>query len=383
MGVPARLDQGRWRAHLQWAEHVRVLGRRARKVGMGEKPSYRSVDGEGVSIGVVPDVRQSARAFVKGQRALADIVKKEVESADAVMARLPSEAGLAAVRNARRLGRPWAVEVAGCAWDSFWNYGNIAGKMYAPIMWYRVRHVVRDAPFVLYVTECFLQKRYPCRSRCTAACSDVDVDSASKEVLERRVRGLQEGGEGDQELVFGLIGSLHGRFKGIQTVLDALGRIRDELPAFRFRVLGGGDPAPWRELAGRYGVADVTLFDGTLPAGRPVLDWLDGIDVYLQPSLREGLPRALLEAMSRGCPAIGTRVAGIPELLEPEALVPRGDAGALSRLMVRAAHDAGWRRRQAVRNWEKAREYSRDVLEPRRQAFWGRFAEYARARSRG
>ena len=42
----------------------------------------------------------------------------------------------------------------------------------------------------------------------------------------------------------------------------------------------------------------------------------DNIDVFIMPSLQEGLPRSMVEAMSRGCNVIGSRVGGIPELLD-------------------------------------------------------------------
>jgi len=42
------------------------------------------------------------------------------------------------------------------------------------------------------------------------------------------------------------------------------------------------------------------------------------------------MPRAMIEAMARGLPCIGSAVGGIPELLSSEDLVSRGDAGALA-----------------------------------------------------
>ena len=44
-------------------------------------------------------------------------------------------------------------------------------------------------------------------------------------------------------------------------------------------------------------------------------------DIYIQPSLQEGLPRAVVEAMSTALPCIGFNTGGIPELLEPEYIV--------------------------------------------------------------
>jgi hypothetical protein len=59
--------------------------------------------------------------------------------------------------------------------------------------------------------------------------------------------------------------------------------------AFEFRVIGAGDPRPWTVLAERLSLDGLVRFCGTLPTGRPVFEWLDEIDVYLQPSLQEGL----------------------------------------------------------------------------------------------
>ena len=131
------------------------------------------------------------------------------------------------------------------------------------------------------------------------------------------------------------------------------------------------------EQAARRGLATNVRFDGTLPAGEPVFDWLDAIDVYLHPSLAEGLPRAVIEAMSRGCPVVASNVGGTPELLPAEVLHDPGDVDRLSDLL-RLATDHGFRVAAARRNFDTAREYSREKLLARRDEFWGAFAEAAR-----
>src|SRR5690606_42058407 len=98
----------------------------------------------------------------------------------------------------------------------------------------------------------------------------------------------------------------------------ALARLRQiGLDGFRYEIVGGGDQSYLRKIARKYGVADPVDFLGRITR-KEVFQWLDKIDLYIQPSKTEGLPRALIEAMSRGLPCLGTRVGGIPELLTDE-----------------------------------------------------------------
>jgi glycosyltransferase involved in cell wall biosynthesis len=297
----------------------------------------------------------------------------EIRGADAVIARLPSELGTLATRRAGTLGKPWAVEVVTCAWDSLWNYGTWQGKVYAPIAWWRTRAVLRAAPFALYVTERFLQRRYPSRGR-TVAVSDVELPRLDEAVLAAR-RGRIHSRPSPARL--GVIAALSVKFKGVQTALEALGSLRDRLPPFELRVLGSGNPAPWSELAADHGVADVTHFDGTLPPGDAVLRWLDEVDLYLQPSFQEGLPRSLVEAASRGCPALGSTAGGIPEVLPSECLHRPGDARRLAELIAAGLEDEDWQTRQAERNFATARKYEAEALAARRGSFWREFAASA------
>ena len=371
----AQLPAESWSRYLRVFDEIIVLSRQ------GGVPPGKRVDDLNVSsrprveFRFVPDLASPLAQVCARSRAIA-LVRRTVEDADAVIARMPSETGLIASAAARELGKPWAAEVCGCPWDGLWHYGNWQGKVYAPVMAWRVRRALAGAPFAIYVTRRFLQGRYPCKEGHAVGCSDVDIATPGEDVLRRRLDTLESA---RQPLVFGLVGSLRGKVKGIHTALGALQRARRDLPPFEFRILGAGDPSPWRSMAQAAGLADVTRFDGTVPSGDPVLAWLDAVDVYLQPSFKEGLPRALIEAMSRGCPAIASSVAGIPELLEPQVLHRPGDAARLASLLVRAARDLRWRRQQAERNWREASEYSRANLEGTRNRFWDEFAARVRA----
>jgi glycosyltransferase involved in cell wall biosynthesis len=97
---------------------------------------------------------------------------------------------------------------------------------------------------------------------------------------------------------------------------------------------------------------------------------LDTADLFVHPSRTEGLPRALIEAMARGLPCIGSNVGGIPELLSPAEQVPAGDANALEAKLCEVLGDPQRLVRLSRENLAKAREYHADALRPRRQAFY-------------
>ena len=125
-----------------------------------------------------------------------------------------------------------------------------------------------------------------------------------------------------------------------------------------------------QQLAADRGVADRVRFLGQVPAGEPVREQLDAADLYLIPSRAEGLPKALIEAMARGLPCIGSRVGSIPDLLADEDLVPPGDARALADKLMEVAGSPDRMNQMAKRNLATAREYRNDVTDRRRHALY-------------
>ena len=127
--------------------------------------------------------------------------------------------------------------------------------------------------------------------------------------------------------------------KGVEVFLQAARLILQECPRTRFLVAGDGPLWPeLKILAGRLGLDGRLLFTGRLRQASGLMSFLD---VFVLPSLQEGLPLALLEAMARGRPVVATRTGGVPEVvLEGTGiLVPPGDAGALAAQVVRLLGD--------------------------------------------
>jgi glycosyltransferase involved in cell wall biosynthesis len=120
------------------------------------------------------------------------------------------------------------------------------------------------------------------------------------------------------ELVLGFCGELREK-KGLHPLLEALRQVRAHRPAC---LLIAGEIRPSQmpkvfEFTGAEPLeAHRILVTGTLPGGqRAVNEHLQLCDVFLQPSLWDGMPNALLEAMSAGLACIASDAGGIPEIL--------------------------------------------------------------------
>jgi glycosyltransferase involved in cell wall biosynthesis len=82
--------------------------------------------------------------------------------------------------------------------------------------------------------------------------------------------------------------------------------------------------------------------------------------------------------MARGLPCIGSAVGGIPELLQPENLVPRGDAPALARKIREVVEDPERMARMSPGNLARARDYHTSLLTGRRREFFAYVHEATR-----
>ncbi|MGD9494944.1 MAG: glycosyltransferase family 4 protein [Armatimonadota bacterium] len=103
--------------------------------------------------------------------------------------------------------------------------------------------------------------------------------------------------------------------KGLQDLLPALGALRREGHDFRLRIVGDG-PMRGRlqELAAAEGLADRVRIDGPVEHEKLPEIYREA-DVFVLPSLAEGMPNVVLEAASCGLAIVGTRVSGMPELV--------------------------------------------------------------------
>jgi glycosyltransferase involved in cell wall biosynthesis len=167
------------------------------------------------------------------------------------------------------------------------------------------------------------------------------------------------------------VGTLESLYKGPDVLLDAVGICKSQGVPVKVRFMGIGQQMPaLLERCSRLGIDNEVEFLGSVTAGEPVRRELDGADLFVLPSRAEGVPRAMLEAMARGLPCIGSSIGGIPELLHEEDLVPGDNPAALAKVIGTVFADQSRLARMSARNLQKAAAYSTALLSQQRQKFY-------------
>lgn len=305
----------------------------------------------------------------KAKKLLEDNIKKS----DYIIIRLPSVIGNLAVKIAKKLNKPYLVEVVGCPWGSLWNH-SIKGKLVAPFITYSTKKNVKYAPYVLYVTEKFLQKRYPTNGK-QISCSDVIIDTSNRNVLKNKLERIES--KNSTTITMATLAAVNVKYKGQQDVIKAVYELKKLGKVVKYKIIGGGDDSYLRSLTNKYNLQENIEFLGNIPHEN-IFDILDDIDIYIQPSKQEGLPRAVIEAMSRACLCIGTNVGGTPELLEKQYIYKKGDINQLIKLIDNVTKKELIS--QANRNFNESCKYEKNILIERRKKF---FLEYKENCDRG
>jgi glycosyltransferase involved in cell wall biosynthesis len=180
----------------------------------------------------------------------------------------------------------------------------------------------------------------------------------------------EELGFSNRTFVFGAAGRLN-REKGHRVLLDAFSLLHKMLPGqpMELLLLGEGrEEAALRTQAKRLGIEPRVCFAGFQ---RRSAAWMKVMDCLVQPSLTDGMPNSVLEAMLLGIPVIATDTGGIPDVIdagETGLLVEPDSAVALAEAMKKMVRSPALRNDLAAEaKYRVAREFSptrqRELLE--------------------
>ncbi len=338
------------------AAQVMVEGEHA---GYANYAAYRyEFTAPGLAVAPLPAPRAAspgiaATAWKLARQAWA--LRRETGWCDLAYVFMPSYIGTLAALWCRLRRRPYAVYLGG-DWGGYsphaFRWRGLRRGLLRPYAWLngRLEALVVGGAALAIISGDELLRRYArpgravVRTEPLAALSAADVSDRPDTCQGTTVRLL-------------FIGALLPG-KGLQFLLEALVAI----PNATLDVVGTGRDDARRQLddvAARAGVADRVRWIGYVADPADIRAIYRAADVFVLPTLSEGAPRVVWEAMSQALPVITTDIPPIAAVLTDAVdalLVPPSDAGAIAAAVARLRDDGALRRALIARGRERARE---------------------------
>ncbi|MEC4812918.1 MAG: glycosyltransferase family 4 protein [Scytonema sp. PMC 1069.18] len=354
-----------WIRYLEVFERVCVIAR-VRDVCF--VPSdFQRADGEGVSFAALP-YYVGPWQYLQRLYQVKYVAQSAVGTEDAVILRVSSQIAALVQPLLHKVGHPYAVEVVADPYDAF-APGSVRHPLRPLFRWLsprQLRNQCVQACATAYVTQYALQRRYPpAKKAFSTHYSSVELPDTAFVSFARSPK------QGISRLTLITVGTLAQLYKAPDVLIKAVAACVKEGLDLQLILIGDGKHRPELErLAKNLDLEKRVNFLGQLPTGDAVRTQLDQADLFILPSYQEGLPRAMIEAMARGLPCIGSTVGGIPELLPPEDMVQPGDVLALTNKIREVVTNPERIAQMSARNLEKAKDYREKVLRERRIAFY-------------
>lgn len=347
-------------------DEVRVA---ARMAGQPPAVDLHRADGDGLSFVDLPPVSGVRWALAPRSR-YCGALQQAVGWADAVCLRLPGVAGWHAARLAWRQGKPAMFELIGDPLAV--GLGSLQARVYGRLQYHRTRWAVRRCRLGSYVSSSHLQARYPAAADATtAAISSIRLEPA-------RLHPARTGRWHNDRLRLIHVGSFL-PVKNQALLIEAMRLVRAQGLPISLQLVGDGETRARIERKVRaQGLEELVTLTSHVAGPERVTVEMAAADALVMPSLSEGLPRVVLEAMAAGLPVIGSDVPGIRQLLPHWLLFdPAAPGDLLERC--RMLLDDGAYRRAAAYGSAKVREFTADVLSARRRALLAELRKLTRA----
>lgn len=189
----------------------------------------------------------------------------------------------------------------------------------------------------------------------------IDSTTYSRDIdVKQKRRDL---GIGTDQFVLGVAARLV-REKGLIYLVRAMSKVVEKMPSVCLIIAGkGAEEESLRREAESLSLSGNILFLGER---LDIPEILKTIDLYVLPSISEGLPMVILEAMAAGCPIVASKVGGIPSVIQHGingSLVESGDKDSLASEILRVAEDKGLRLRYSSNSRTLfERRYSAEIM---------------------
>ena len=329
-------------------------------------PSWPRIDGEGITVMPIPDPASPLKALLMLPRIIMDIFRA-VGKCDRYLLKMPEPTATVVGLVLVMLRKKYSVEVVANAQQGIlYAKGDMPFvRFYAWLFDKATKVLAKRAMSATYVSQ-YLRKRYPTKAgkREWVICSvefdkDMTGDARPVESFEKDTFSLISVGRMSAE-------------KGHLYLVRAFKKIHDQCKKdVRLHLVGDGPERDKLENETKsLGLSEAVHFHGYVKRGAELFSLIDRADLFVMPSLTEGMGRGLIEAMARGIPCIGSSVGGIPEFLPESALFASGDPGAISDKVLQLFNQPDRLASMSLNNLEVTRKFQPEASKAVKKAFW-------------
>lgn len=364
--VDGNFNNNVWSRYKSYCDSLTVILRKENKIYEEKylKDKFNKIDTTNLKLELVSDVYCPKTNYLKIniKRKIKLVIKEAVKKSDFVIIRsIGNFYTNTALNYCKKYNKKYLIEVTGFAFDGLW-YHSFIGKLIAIPRELYLKKSLKKAPFAVYVTEEALQKRYPCFGK-TLGCSDVEIN-------ENNVVNITKKLINKNKIILGTAAFLDVKWKGHVNVFKAISILKNKgYNNIEYHLIGSGDKKYLEKMAKKFNVEGNVKILGSLKHN-DVFNWLKEIDIYIQPSYQEGLCRAIIEAMSEGCPVICSNVGGNYELINNEFIYNKKKYKVLAEKIITLINCESILQEEIKRNYLSSKKYLSSVLDKKRDEFY-------------
>lgn len=315
--------------------------------------------------------------FFKSYLNIISVLRNSICDCDFAVLRLPSTTAFAALKIVRAKKIPYATEIVFDCIDAANNSDSILHKIIWKVLHKMQVKACNDALGVSCVTAHYLQQHYFPRRNGSITSHYSSIELTPDFFLSER--------KYPQKNVVTIIHianqvQFHSR-KGHNELIDVISVINRQGKKARIVFVGedyDGGIALLMNYAQGLGVAEDVHFTGYL-SKQELRQQLECADIAVLPTRAEGLPRVIIEAMALGLPCITSPVSGNPELINKDFLVTYDDVEGMAIACNVLIDSKEIYERESRDNFIRSKEYSSNVLNPRRTEFYKALIQLAKA----
>ncbi|PWW08477.1 glycosyltransferase involved in cell wall biosynthesis [Paenibacillus cellulosilyticus] len=363
-----------WERYLNVYEEICVCARLMHVDSIDESKYMRS-DRDRVHFAGLPNFR-GVGGLIKNLFKVISIMKAQIEQSDCIIFRAPSPISMIAYPLVKRSKKPFAVEIMNNPATHFSK--KAMQNFYQPIITYlmvrQTRSMCLSANGVSYVTDRVLQELYPSKARIQGQSTNYFESSYSTIRLEDSNYRFEEWKEDLPPKVMLIhTGKMQDNRKGQDIFIKAISILRKKGFNIGGILVGDGvKRSEFEQLGKDLGIGDDLDFVGWKAGFEAVQKELIKSHIAVFPSMGEGLPRAVIEAMANGLLCIGSKVDGLCELLDEDLLVPELNEDSFALYIEKFLNNWGTVESKRRHLYEISKKYHNNILKQKRNGFYSK-----------